>query len=69
MKTSRSTPKPTHVHETRPRVPEDIRQGFELLGLTEQQHRNYSGAQKFSRNFIRCSKTKFTQVTYAASSH
>jgi len=46
----------------------DIREGFELLGIKTNAQPEYPGTQNFARRFVRCSRTKFTQVTYSASS-
>jgi len=46
----------------------DIREGFELLGIKTAVEPEYVGTQNFARRFVRCSRTKFTQVTYSASS-
>ena len=46
----------------------DIREGFELLGIKTSAQPEYPGTQNFAKRFVRCSRTKFTQVTYSASS-
>ena len=46
----------------------DILQGFEILGIKTSAQPEYPGTQNFAKRFVRCSRTKFTQVTYSASS-
>jgi hypothetical protein len=47
----------------------DIHQGFELLGIHNKTRQEYPGGQNFAKQFVRCSRTKFTQVTYSANSN
>lgn len=47
----------------------DIHQGFELLGIRNRTQQEYPGGQNFAKQFVRCSRTKFTQVTYSANSN
>ena len=68
MKQVQSTPA-RRSGKTRVRTAEDVVQSFKMLGLEDRINNPYCGAESFARGFVRCSKTKFTQVTYAAGSH
>jgi|GEM_PF-2304991 hypothetical protein len=50
-------------------VPEEVIRGFELLGLTSTSPSEYRSSQEYAKRFTRCTRTKFTQVTYSGSSH
>ncbi len=69
MKSPDSISKSTHAHGPAVDAFQDIYAGFALLGLKEGTLPSYEGPQEFARNFVRCSRTKFTQVTYSANSN
>lgn len=49
-------------------APADVLAGFALLGVFSSRFPAYNGPQDFAQKFVRCSRTKFTQVTYSATS-
>jgi hypothetical protein len=69
MSESRSNRKSGGAAKIRDKCPEEIIRGFELLGLSNTPPSEYRNSQEFAKRFTRCTRTKFTQVTYSGSSH